>query len=53
MKLLEVKLENPFGHDEVIRLSSELILAKGYDFLIINTGAHDFQSIKVIKRLSD
>ena len=53
MNLLEIKLENPIGHDEVIRLRSELISAKRQDFLIIDTGAHDFLSIKVIKHLRD
>lgn len=53
MNLLEIKLENPIGHDEVIRLRSELISAKRHDFLIIDTGAHDFLSIKVIKHLRD
>lgn len=53
MNLLEIKLENPIGHYEVIRLRSELISAKRHDFLIIDTGAHDFLSIKVIKHLRD
>jgi hypothetical protein len=53
MNLLEIKLENPIGHDEVIRLRSELISAKRHDFLIIDTGAHDFLSINVIEHLRD
>ena len=53
MNLLEINLENPIGHDEVIRLRSELISAKRHDFLIIDTGAHEFLSIKVIKQLKD
>ncbi|MFT4665481.1 MAG: hypothetical protein ACI9RM_001292 [Ulvibacter sp.] len=48
MDLLEIKLENPIGLDEVIRLKSELILAKKHDFLIIDTGAYDFESTKVL-----
>jgi hypothetical protein len=51
MNLLEINLENPIGYDEVIRLRSELISAKRHDFLIIDTGAHDFLSIKVLKQL--
>ena len=53
MKLLEIILENPIGHDEIIRLRSELISAKRHDFLIIDTGADDFLSIKVMKHLRD
>ena len=53
MKLLQIKLENPIGHDEVIRLRSELISANRHDFLIIDTGAYNFLSIKVIEHLRD
>ena len=53
MNLLEINLEKPIGHDEVIRLRSELISAKRHDFLIIDTGVHDFLSLKVIKHLRD
>jgi len=47
MRLLEIKLENPIGQDEIIRLRSELIKAKNFDFLIIDTGLHNFSSIRV------
>ena len=53
MNILEIKLENPIGLDEVIRLRSELIISKRHDCLIIDTGAHDFASIKVMKYLKD
>ncbi|MFT6338116.1 MAG: hypothetical protein ACI86M_000831 [Saprospiraceae bacterium] len=53
MNLLEITLENPIGYDEVIRLRSELISAKRHDFLIIDTGGHDFLSIKVQRQLKD
>ena len=53
MNLLEIKLENPIGRDEVIRLRSELISAKRHDFLIIDTGTHDFMSIQILKELRD
>ncbi len=53
MNLLEIKLENPIAYDEVIRLRSVLIAAKRHDFLIIDTGAHDFISVKVIKYFRD
>lgn len=53
MNILEIKLENPIGIDEVIRLRSELIISKRHDYLIIDTGAHDFVSIKVMKYLKD
>lgn len=49
MDLLEIKLENPIGKDEVIRLRSELIKAKKHDFLIVDTGVHDFTSKEVKK----
>lgn len=53
MKLLEIKLENPIGHYEIIRLKSELTSSKRYDFLIIDTGTDDFLSIEVINHLRD
>ncbi len=46
--ILEINLENPIGQDEVIRLKSELIKSKKHDFLIIDTGVYDFESIGVI-----
>ncbi|MFK7810290.1 MAG: hypothetical protein AB8F74_20975 [Saprospiraceae bacterium] len=48
MNLLEVKLENPIGFDEVIRLKSALIQAEKHDFLIIDIGNYDFESGKVL-----
>jgi len=53
MKLLEIKLESPIGHDEVIRLRSELISAKRYDFLLIDAGEHDSLSLKVSEYLRE
>ena len=53
MNILEIKLENPIGLDEVIRLRSVLISSNKQDYLIIDTGVHDFRSIKVMKYLKD
>ena len=50
MDLLEIKLENPIGLEEIIRLKSELIQAKKHDFLIIDTGNFDFESTKVLNQ---
>ncbi|MFT4667721.1 MAG: hypothetical protein ACI9XB_004694, partial [Gammaproteobacteria bacterium] len=46
--LLEIKLENPIGLDEVIRLKSELILSRKQEFLILDTEAYDFASTKAL-----
>jgi len=53
MDLLEIKLKNPIGLDEVIRLKSELTSAKKHDFLIIDAGAYDFESTKVLNRFKN
>jgi len=46
--ILEINLENPISEGEVIRLKSELIKSKEHDFLIIDTGAYDFESVRAI-----
>lgn len=50
MKLLEIKLINPIGKEEVIRLRSELIKSKKYDYLMIDLGVYDFESMVVLKQ---
>ncbi|MCJ8292445.1 MAG: hypothetical protein HRT58_21360 [Crocinitomicaceae bacterium] len=49
MKILEITLENPISHTEIIRLKSEIETGRNYHFLLIDTGKHEFISLGVIK----
>lgn len=49
MNILEIDLKNPITHKEINRIEEKLKAIKGCDFLIIDTGEHDFDSIQVIK----
>ncbi len=53
MSILEIKLKNPIGFDEINQFRFELVEAAHHDFLIINTGAHDFEAAEVIKYFRD
>ena len=49
MSILEIDLKNPITHDEINSIEEKLKAIKEFDFLIIDTGEHDFESIGVIK----
>lgn len=47
--VLEIIIKNPIGYDEIAYLKSQIMIAKNFSFLIIDTGKHDFVSINIIK----
>lgn len=49
MNILEITLVNPIGYNEIERLTSEIQTCEKLDYLIIDTGKHDFVSVGVIK----
>jgi hypothetical protein len=49
MNILEIDLKNPITPEEINSIEEKLKVIKGCDFLIIDTGEHDFESIEVIK----
>ena len=49
MSILEINLKNPITDDEINGIKSKLTAAKNFEYLIIDTGKHDFASISVIK----
>lgn len=49
MNILEVTLVNPIGYTEIECLVSEIKACGMRDYLIIDTGKHDFVSVDVIK----
>jgi hypothetical protein len=53
MSILEIKLKNPIGFNEIDQFRSDLMEAEHFDFLIIDTGVHDFEAIEVIKYFRD
>ena len=53
MDILEIVIKNPIGFDEIDQFGLELTTAQHHDFLIIDTGAHDFEAVKVIKYFRD
>ena len=48
-EILELKLKNPISFGEIDQFSQKLLQAVPCDFLIIDTGEHDFQSVEAIK----
>ena len=54
MEILEIELKNPISFNEINRFRIKLLNDEnGFDFLIVNTGAHDFESVQVIKYFRD
>lgn len=49
MNILEITLENPIGYTEIVRLKSEIDTGRNYNFLIIDSGKHEFVSLDIIK----
>ncbi len=53
MAVLEIKLNNPITEKEIQKLKTKLITSKGYEFLIIDVGKHQFESTNVIKLMRE
>ena len=53
MSILEIKLKNPIGFEAVDQFKLELMKSEHFEFLIIDTGAHDFEAVEVIKYFRD
>ena len=53
MSILEIKLNNPIGFEAIDHFVLELREMEFFDFLTIDTGAHDFESIEAIKYFRD
>lgn len=53
MSILKIKLKNPIGFEAIDQFRLELMEAAHFDFLIIDTGAHDFEAVEVIKYFRD
>lgn len=53
MSILKIDLKNPISCREIDRLTTILVNAKGHDFLIVDYGEHDFESLDVIKYCRD
>ncbi|OJJ19884.1 hypothetical protein BKI52_15500 [marine bacterium AO1-C] len=53
MNTLHLHLSNPITLEAVKQLETDILNASAatYDFLIIDTGAHDFETIQVLKAL--
>lgn len=49
MNILEITLENPIGYTEIVRLKSEIETGRNSNFLIIDSGKHEFVSLDIIK----
>lgn len=49
MDVLEIALVNPIGYEEIDCLISEIQTCETCEYLIIDTGNHEFESVKIIK----
>lgn len=49
MEILEITLENPISHTEINRLKADIEAEEICDYLMIDSGNHDFISLSVIK----
>ena len=53
MSVLEIKLKNPIDFAAIHQFRMELMEAEHFDYLIIDSGAHDFEAVEAIKYFKD
>jgi hypothetical protein len=49
MNILKIELKNPIASKEVDKLIEKLLKVNNFEYLLIDYGKHEFESIEVIK----